>query len=136
MMTSLLLAEFADAAVKVVMRLSRRPARSAATRMPIDVRLMVELDPHLRTALEVHVQRQMMPEEKAQQARHAEEQREGEEVPFLAKPIDINATKQFHEFPPIKNLIEMGRGLKHPASEGARLQPCHKATDKGCGFGS
>ena len=31
----------------------------------IDVRLLVELDAHHRAAAEVHVQRQMMPEEKA-----------------------------------------------------------------------
>jgi len=59
---------------------------------------MIEPDPNLSAALEVHVQRQMVPEKKAEHARDAKQQREGEEVPLLAKPVDINATKQFHEF--------------------------------------
>jgi hypothetical protein len=46
----------------------------------------------------VHVQRQVVPEEKAEDASYAEDQREGEKVPFLSQPVDINATKQFHEF--------------------------------------
>jgi hypothetical protein len=37
-----------------------------------------------------------MPEKDGQQASHAEDKRETEEIPLLPQPVDIYAVKQFH----------------------------------------
>src|ERR1035437_3451459 len=64
-----------------------------------DVILMgrrIEGNRNLRAALEVHTFGDPVPEQHAQYARHGKNQREAEEIPLLAQPIDICVTKQFH----------------------------------------
>ena len=71
-----------------------RAIRSSANL--VDVRRLVKLHVDQRSALEVHPERNAVPEQHRQQAGHAENQREAEEVPLFTKPIDIYITKQFH----------------------------------------
>src|SRR5579871_5230796 len=54
---------------------------------------------NLRSALEVHTQRNMMPKQDAKQSGDRKNQRKPEEVPLLPEPVDIRATKQFHAKP-------------------------------------
>ncbi len=63
---------------------------------PVHVGGLLKLDPQLSATAKIHVERQVMPEEKRQNARHTEDEREGEEIPFLPKPIDFYVPKQFH----------------------------------------
>src|ERR1700733_4505085 len=59
-------------------------------------RRRVELDVDQRAALEVDADRNMVPKEDGQQAGHAEDEREAEEIPLLPQPIDVYVVKQFH----------------------------------------
>ena len=61
------------------------------------IRRMGELYGNDGTAAEVDAQRNAMPEEHGENAGHAEDQREREEVPFLTKKIDVCIAKEFHE---------------------------------------
>ncbi len=62
----------------------------------VDVWLLVKLNVDQRAAAEIDAQLDAVPEKHRQNARYAEDQRKGEEVPLLPQPIDIYATKQFH----------------------------------------
>jgi hypothetical protein len=60
------------------------------------IRLISKLEVHKRAATEINTQRNLVPEEHGEDAGHAEDQREAEEVPLLAQKIDICITKKFH----------------------------------------
>ena len=57
---------------------------------------MRELHSHQRPAAKIHAPRDSVPEQHGEHARNAEDQREGEKVPFLAKKIDVGIAKELH----------------------------------------
>ena len=76
---------------------------------PVDIRRLLELDMHLRAALEVHSKRQRAADLRPvnahrDQAGHTEDHGKGKEVPLQLQPIDIYAAKQFHWFSPLPGL--------------------------------
>ncbi len=66
----------------------------------VRVRRLLKLDIDQRAAAEIDAQIDVVPEQNREDARHAEDQRKGEEVPLLPQPIDVNAMKQFHSKTP------------------------------------
>ena len=56
-----------------------------------------------RAAAEVYTQRDTMPERHGKHSGHAEDQREGQEVPLFPEEIDVCVSKKFHAaFDPFK----------------------------------
>ncbi len=55
----------------------------------VHIRLLGKPDVNQRAALEIDAQVDVVPEQHGKNARHAEDQRETEEVPLLPQPIDI-----------------------------------------------
>ncbi len=60
------------------------------------IRRAVELHRDLGSAAEVDTQRNVVPEQHAQNAGDRKNQGEAEEVPLLPQPVDIDTAKQFH----------------------------------------
>src|ERR1700737_5574658 len=57
-----------------------------------------------RAAAEVDTQRNAMPERHGKHSGHAEDQREGQEVPLFPEEIDVCVSKKFHAaYDPFKN---------------------------------
>jgi hypothetical protein len=65
------------------------------------------LDINQSAAAEVDAQWNAMPEQHRENSRGAEDQREGNEVPLLAKKVDIRITKKFHALEPF--FVHVGR---------------------------
>ena len=63
---------------------------------PVGVSRLVRLDIDQGAALEVDTAWNAMPEKHREYARDAENEREAEEIPLLAKPVDLYLAKQFH----------------------------------------
>ena len=59
----------------------------------VEVRRLGELHVDQRSAAELHAQRNVVPEQHGADSGDAEDQREGKEIPFLAKKIDVGITK-------------------------------------------
>ena len=59
-------------------------------------RRRVKLHIDQRAALEVDPQWNVAPEKDGQQASHAEDEGEAEEIPLLPQPVDLYVVKQFH----------------------------------------
>jgi hypothetical protein len=59
----------------------------------IKVRRLRELHVDQGSTTELNAQRNAMPEENGRKSGDAEDQREGKEIPFLAKEIDVGITK-------------------------------------------
>src|SRR5208283_339038 len=59
-----------------------------------------------RPAAEVDAQRDAVPERHGKHSSHAEDQREGQEVPLLPKEIDVRVSKEFHAaYDPFKKSV-------------------------------
>src|ERR1700751_2803088 len=62
-----------------------------------------------RSGAEIDAQRKTMPEQHRADARYAEYQREGDEIPLLAQEIDIRITKKFHALEPFRHASSVAR---------------------------
>jgi hypothetical protein len=51
---------------------------------------------HKSATAEINPQGQAMPEKHREDSRRAEDQRKGDEIPFLAEEIYVGALKKFH----------------------------------------
>ena len=59
----------------------------------VKVRRLRELHVDQGSATELNAQRNMVPEQHGEDSGNAEDQREGKEIPFLAKKVDIGVSK-------------------------------------------
>ena len=62
----------------------------------VGVGLLRELHIHQRAAAEINAQREVVPEQHGENPRHAEHQREGQEVPLLPQEVDVRIFEEFH----------------------------------------
>ncbi len=69
-----------------------------------------------RPAAEVDTQRYAMPKRHGKQSSHAEDEREGQEVPLLPEEIDICISKKFH-------MSEVSRFQRFKVSESKQSRP-------------
>ena len=62
---------------------------------------LIEAHGDVRATLEIHALRDAVPEEHAEDSGYGEDEREAEEVPLLAQPVDVRLLEEFHvlEFP-------------------------------------
>src|SRR6202008_1957970 len=107
-LTQILLAGFADIQVnenlvqgRLVVGLNLGIAEAGAIQQGadlLDVWLVRELHVYQRPAAEIDAPRDVVPEQHGKQTRYAEDQRKGEEIPFLSKEIDVYVMKEHHRF--------------------------------------